>query len=952
MPIRCTNSRYLVASFGLLLSASAAGFEPLSSGYATQASVPANVVILLDSSSSMAMTPVGDLSRLQVAREAIRRLLYRQRNTRFGLFSFNPSRGYGAARETAGGRLLVDVAGIAPGVAGELHLQRLEQALDQLAPDTGTNPDRYTWTPLAETHYEISRYLRGMDSFYNPGTPTYPSPLQWRCQPSAVLVVTDGLPTYDSQFPSSVEQEPALQQYPFELPDWDQDASNDVSGEDMQQPGSTFYLDDMAGFAGALDLRTGGLDAAGVSWDEAPFAYQQVRTHVLGFGVDDARLQAAARAGGGLYRTVDDAEQLDAALTRMVNQLEPSRLVLDRRLDALQLTGNEAALMRVYQHPQDGSGEVQLWGINDTGEPTQMRWTSDQAFAPGAPRGPMQTWRLADTSAGAGPLALDMNTLAQLSTEQQLALQRAAAALLPGQHDGDSQLLDWLRGEPVAGLRTRERLLGDLGRFGPRVLPAGAALAEQNSETYKRYRRERAQLGDLMLLGSNDGFLHVVGAGGKRHFSYLPGSLLATVLERAAVNYVSGLAHRAGVDGRIALADVAQGGQWRTLAATGLGAGGRGLLMLRLYGQAVGEAAPGVLWEHSASEPGWAALGHIYAEPRLLEQDGRSLLLTGNGYGSASGQAALLVVDAISGDRVLQLDLPARQDLKRGNGLSALTLERDASGRVVAAYAGDLHGQLWQFDLSAEDPLQWRLANDGAPLFRAEPGQPLTAAPVLHYSAAARADLLLFGSGRLLAQGDPTSTAVQAFYAVRNRLLEPGQTLTPRDLQAQRVLPSPYSSSRKVTEQRVDWRRQAGWFLPLPAGARSSERVVEPALVQGGRVVFTSLAPLAEESDPCLPTVRGWLMMLTLDDGVMPPAATLDSDGDRQLDSDDSRVAGIALDVGLPAELRLAPGVAEDAEQPLTCEGERYQVAGSTGSAELLAKGRCQLVRIHWRQLQ
>ena len=186
MPIRCTNSRYLVASFGLLLSASAAGFEPLSSGYATQASVPANVVILLDSSSSMAMTPVGDLSRLQVAREAIRRLLYRQRNTRFGLFSFNPSRGYGAARETAGGRLLVDVAGIAPGVAGELHLQRLEQALDQLAPDTGTNPDRYTWTPLAETHYEISRYLRGMDSFYNPGTPTYPSPLQWRCQPSAV----------------------------------------------------------------------------------------------------------------------------------------------------------------------------------------------------------------------------------------------------------------------------------------------------------------------------------------------------------------------------------------------------------------------------------------------------------------------------------------------------------------------------------------------------------------------------------------------------------------------------------------------------------------------------------------------------------------------------------------------------------------------------------------------
>ena len=258
MPTPCA-SWFAGIVLGVLLCAPAAGFEPLSRAYLQQPVVPANVVILLDSSSSMAMTRIGEQSRLQVAREAVRRLLHQQRNTRFGLFAFNPSSGIDIARETAGGRLLVEVADISPGVAGDEHLRRLEQALDALLPDTGTNPDLYTWTPLAETHYEISRYLRGMDSFYNPAQATYSSPLQWRCQPNAALVITDGLPTYDSQFPTSMDQDPAGLPFAsggvYGLPDWDANTDNDVSGEPLYQPGSTFYLDDMTAFARDLDLR-------------------------------------------------------------------------------------------------------------------------------------------------------------------------------------------------------------------------------------------------------------------------------------------------------------------------------------------------------------------------------------------------------------------------------------------------------------------------------------------------------------------------------------------------------------------------------------------------------------------------------------------------------------------------------------------------------------------------
>lgn len=955
MRLPCVSRRWCGAALGVLLSSSAAGFEPLSSPYLPGAAVPANVVILLDSSSSMAMTAAGDQSRLQVAREAIRQLLRENRQQRFGLFSFNPSAGQGTLRDTAGGRLLVEVADIKPGDAGDQHLLRLEQALDRLAPDTGGDPDRYTWTPLAETHYEISRYLRGMDSFYNADQPAYESPLLWRCQPNAALVVTDGLPTYDDQFPASIAQDPAgalPDSGVFGLPDWDRDPGNDVSNSDRQQPGSTFYLDDMAAFALELDLRSGGQDAAGISWDDPLFARQNLRTHVLGFGVDDPRLLAAARAGGGVYRTVDDAGQLAAALTHMVGQSTQPRTLLNRQVDGLQLADGAPLLMRVYQHPLGWSGEVQFWELSEAGEPVSMVWTTDPAFAASAPRGRMQTWRPADGGLASAPVTLDAAAFESLNAEQQLILQRAAARLLPGIADGEQHLLRWLSGDAVSGLRPRARLLGDPGRYGPKVLPAGAALAESDSDGYQRYLRERARLGDLILVGSNDGFLHVVAIGSGRRYSYLPASLLANVMDWAAPDYAAGQWHRAGVDGRVALADLQQDGVWQTVAATGLGGGGRGLIVVRLYGQAMGDTEPGVLWERSSREPGWSALGHIYAEPLLIEHGGRSLLLTGNGYGSPAGGAALLVVDATSGALLRQIDLPDRRDEDGANGLSALALQLDASGQLLAGFAGDLHGQLWRFELAAEDPADWQVGNGGAPLFQAAPDQPLTTAPVLHYSAAAQQEVLLIGSGRLLALGDPGNRAAQAFYAVRSQPTDVEQIITPSDLQAQRVLPGLDPRTRQVSEATVDWGRQAGWYLPLPVGARSAERVLTPAMVQGGRVVFMTTIPLTETSDPCLSSSAGWLMMLMLDDGSTPPFVTLDTDRDRQLGEDDGRVGGIELDVGLPGELQMTRLIDGAAARPPGCEGERYLLGGTHAVAEMLAQGECRLVRIHWRQLQ
>ena len=940
----------------LLLSAvpaAALAFQPISGPVSTRSAAPANVVLLLDNSSSMVLNSASGRTRLAVMQEAASQLLYQHRDLRFGLFAFNPASGAGAQRDTAGGRLLVPVDGIGHDAAGLQHLQRLEQAIANLNPAAGNDPDLYTWTPLAETHYEISRYLRGMSSFYEPSTPRYQSPLQWRCQANAAVVLTDGLPTHDSDFPASSQQEPAGQNphLPgnWHLPDWDGDASNDTSGASLQDPGSTFYLDDMAAFARALDLRQGGVDAAGQSWDDPAYPAQNLRTYTLGFAIDDPRLRAAAQAGGGRYLSVADAGGLSDALGHIVGEVGAhSGFVSAATLDGQTLSAGRLRVRSQY-HARDWSGELELLALDRSGAEQGVIWRSDSQFVPGGLRGRYQSWRQADGLKPAGPVTLRGAGFAALAPVQKQQLLAMATGLgLHGANAGQ-QLLDWARGVPVLGLRERTRLLGDSVRSAPRLLMAGAPLLASEEADYHAYLQQRGALGDLLLVGANDGFLHLFEAGGLHRYAYLPAAVQGNLEHWAAPTYGAGYGHHSGVDGQIALTDARLSAGWSTLAVAGLGAGGKGLFAVRLYDQADAGNALGALWEVDAALPGWQALGHVYAAPQVFNKAGRALLITGNGYGSATGLASLLVLDAETGELLRQLDLPSTAGTPEANGLSAVTLQRDAGENVVAAYAGDLHGQLWGFDLSADDPQHWQVINRSAPLFAAPPGQPLTAAPLLHFSTSARAPLLLFGSGRLLAQGDAQSREQQAVYALR--LAPSGRTLGLADLAQRYLQPGDTVSARTMDGAALDWQQQAGWYVPLPVHPVSAERVVEAATVVGSRVLFSTLIPRRSAADPCRHQSGGWLLSLALDTGLAPPFASLDGNADLQVNDADIGVVGIELDIGLPGLPQVLRAEADPQVALPGCESEHYLLQGSEGSTLLAGGGRCVFARIHWRQL-
>lgn len=962
-------SRALMLTLGVATVCSAQAFTPLSGPVTGMAQVPPNVVLLLDNSSSMVMNRVGTETRLDIARRTAREAMAKHRNMRFGLFAFRATEGQGDDnRDAPGGQLLVAVDGIAAdSSAGQQHLLRLHAALDDLDPQAGDNRDAWTWTPLAESYYEITRYLRGMRAFYPQSRgelerEQFASPIEYRCQRTAGLVLTDGLPTYDREFPQSLAQDPdgrrADAAAGFHLPNWDGDATGDLDGGAPMAEGSSFYLDDIAAFANQIDMRPGGRDpsgdAAGQSWDDPAFVRQYLQTYILGFSVDDPRLSAAARAGGGSYFSVSDAGGLRDAMTSALVDISSTpgsgggAVVADSLM--------QAGSSRYYQtryDPADWSGSLQAYVLDAQGMPARELWSTDQTLRPGRSSGRLQSWNWGDAQQPGTALALDGNAYSKLAADQQAVLDAAAiSAGLPIELGGQL-LLDWARGQQVSGLRQRRLLLGDVLNATPALLSA-VPEATTSSDSYQPHLSKRKSLPELILLGANDGFLRVFDATGQQVYGYLPATLQTRLGDWARPDYPRGGRHVSGVDARIGMADIELPEGWATLVASGLGAGGKALFAIQVLAPAASHAEPQVLWEVNAGKPGWQSLGHIYAAPQLVRAQGQPLLLTGNGYGSAQGVAALLVVNALTGQLLHSIEVSSRAGESEANALAGLTLQHDENGELIAAFAGDQHGQLWKFDLSDGDYRNWQVAHSGSPLFTAAPDQPISAAPVLHPSAAARGDLLLFGTGQFLQPADLTDTDTQAFYAVLDTPSPPGGGLTPAHLQQQRVLSEQVDvasgrSIRLTSAEPVNWTRQYGWQLSLP---HSGEKVSRAARIKDSRVLFNSGFVIGEGSDPCVTQAGGWLMSLSLDNGGMLPVATMDSDGNGRVNSLDQPAAGIMLDIGLPGELSaLDLPASPDSEAQTDCNPEVYLMQGSAGPTAVQGQAHCRFERILWRQL-
>jgi type IV pilus assembly protein PilY1 len=868
--------------------------------------------------------------RINVARDVSTDLVANNRALRIGLATFNPPN---SSNSGPGGYIARAISDLSP-VSGSVTQTQANSNYSGLI-NAINGLGAVANTPLAESYYEVTRYFRGMAPYYN-GTPsTYTSPIQYRCQKNFGVVITDGLPTYDRTFPTNDPQGGSR------LPNWDGISSNDGADPLGNAEGDTLYLDDIAKFAFDIDMRSTGTDVTGKSWDGAEFGRQYLNTYTVGFAVTNQMLSDAARYGAGKYYPATNSEGLSSALSSALSDItSKAGSGGGGTSNGATLTSTSSFYQTTYD-PKDWRGTIRAFGFNSTGtvNTAAAQWTTDTAIVPGATAPIYQSWNTATNV----PVTL---AYGNFSPAQQASLSQGLPTGVTG-----NDLVEWSKGVNRTGLKVRSVLLGD-------IINSPLVLASPNDQTasdlvndtsYSTYLTTKAaNMNASLVVNANDGFLSVINStNGTRRYAYMPSSVLPSLQFIADPSYINGVSHKFLVDGQVGVFDAQLGSVWKTLALGGTGAGGRAFYAVQLFDASAGNAIR-ALWEISAPTVANTAnafndLGYAYARPEVARlADGRWAAFISNGYGSNTGVAALYVVDIRDGSLIRKIVVNSSET---NNGLSSVKLRVNSQNVVQAAYGGDLRGRMWKFDLSGTSPNTWGLAFAGQPLFTAPGGatQPITAQPLLAENPQGGIQVF-FGTGKFNESVDKLNKDLQGFYSIWDAAGGTGQ-MTVANLQAQSIT-SIFSGTTgqfvTTSQNNVAYPTQKGWYLPLIYNnALTGERVINPANLVLGRVVFTTAA--VDTTDPCASFGTGKLIEVDAFNGKMLNYAVLDTNNDGSLNSLDTISAGVVFTGGIPTLSAV-----------VSANGATNMIVNDSGGGitDLLGKAVGGSRRIMWRQIQ
>ncbi|POA48452.1 pilus assembly protein [Pseudomonas sp. MPR-ANC1] len=865
--------------------------------------------------------------RINVARNVSTALVTSNRTLRMGLSTFNPATSNNSGN---GGYIARSIADLSP-VSGSVTQAQADTNYNALI-SAINNLSAVANTPLAETYYEITRYMRGMAPYYNSTPATYTSPIQYRCQRNYGVVITDGLPTYDRTFPTNDPLGGSR------LPNWD-GVNNDGNNLNGDNEGDTLYLDDIAKFAFDIDMRSTGTDAAGKSWNAVDFPKQNMNTYTVGFTADNDMLSDAASYGQGRYYQATDSTGLNAALSSALSDITSKAGSGGSGVTSGTTLASGTSYFQTSYDPKDWRGTIKSFGFNSAGavNTSATLWTTDTTIVPSATAPAYQSWNT--TSNVAVTLAYG-----NFSATQQTTLGQGLPTGITG-----NDLVEWSKGTNKTGLKVRSVLLGDIINS-PLVLasPTDKTASDLSGDTtYTSYLTTKAaNMSASLVVNANDGFVNVINsANGTRRYAYMPSSVLPSLRLIADPTYINGVSHKFLVDGQVGVFDAQLNSAWKTLAIGGTGAGGKTFYALQLFDASAGNVLR-ALWEVSAPATASTAnafndLGYAYARPEVARlADGRWAAFIANGYGSNSGVAALYVLDVRDGSLIKKIVIDSTETT---NGLSSVKLKVNSQNVVQAAYGGDLKGRLWKFDLSATSTDSWGVAFSGKPLFTTAGGatQPITAQPLLADNSLGGKQIFV-GTGKFNETADKTNKDLQAFYSVWDADGGSGQ-LTVSSLQAQAVT-GVFSGSTgqfiTTTQNDTTYPGEKGWYLPLVYNnALTGERVINQASLVLGRIIFTTAS--VDTTDPCSSFGTGKLVELDAFSGKMLNYAVLDTNNDGVVDSNDTISSGVIFTGGIPTLNAIVNGATR-----------KIVNDSSGGITTLVEKSGGGSRRIMWRQIQ
>ncbi len=456
---------------------------------------------------------------------------------------------------------------------------------------------------------------------------------------------------------------------------------------------------------------------------------------------------------------------------------------------------------------------------------------------------------------------------------------------------GSSAFVNFVRGDRSnegSLYRQRSSVLGDIIHSNPQYVqkPVGGYVFDN----YLAFAAANATRPARIYSGHNDGMLHAWDAvTGDEVFAYIPSMLINGLTNLGDQPYI----HTYYVDGPLTVEDAYFGGTWHTVLVVSLAAGGKGLAVLDITHPTVvseADAESKILWEVTPASAGLSNLGNTYSRASVVRlNNDQWAVVIGNGYLSTSGAASLLVLDIETGSVIRELIVPDAV----ANGLSSPTLiDTDGDIRVDFAYAGDLNGNIWKFDLSGANPASWSVVNS-TPFFQTDITsgirQPITTA--LQVGSHPDGGYMIYaGTGRLFSTADAMDKTPQAVYGLWDNNWSSGDsTIDPNLLVTQELRSATHvgtgAAVRTLSNNPVDWNSNQGWKTVLEIAGASvldqGERVLQDLLLRDNRVQVMS-------SNPTLTTGDNWYLQLDAFTGGAPSKTIVDINGDFALSVTDN----------------------------------------------------------------
>ncbi len=575
-----------------------------------------------------------------------------------------------------------------------------------------------SWTPLGETLADIADYYR-----------TDPDAIQYDCQRSFAVVVTDGFPTQDRAFNN---------EYLDPNEDTVGSSCSSIGAPNPDDDECSGYLDDVALWLRTNDLRD---DLDGT---------QYVNTYTIGMNINAPILDWTAVDGDGAYFTANNAAQLSASLQNVLR-------------DILNRVSSGAAVAVV-------STEGQADDFLFRGKFFPGLWHGFlEAFVLPYTTGELPAWEAGDLLSQRSPSSRTIFTSVSGTKQDFTAgnVSNLITAMGVANTTIATNVINWTRGTAVTGYRDRQGwILGDIVESAPVTVGKPAFIYRFND--YAAFRSANASRDRTIYVGSNSGMMHAfLAETGEELWAYIPSEHLSKLDDIAATNYC----HSYSVNGTPRVSDVYVGGQWKTVLLGGMKQGGNDYFALDV----TDPRNPNFLWENDISEVSESWAQTDVARIKYLDA---FVGLAGSGPDDA-GEAYMVAFNMEDGTLV-ESDLLSTTAGVTNMATACTSIDLNFDGWDDVMYMSDLAGHLWRYDLTGN-------SLDRTLLFQTT-GQPIQAQPIATVNVNGHV-YLYFGTGRYLDNSDFANAETQSFYCIvddhggtavsRSELVDQTDTINP-----------------------------------------------------------------------------------------------------------------------------------------------------------------------------